>query len=222
MKKKIIILAAALILLTGCSTTYDLYLDENSITEKTYIYDNTKLLEELEYYDMDKGNEISIDLYANEVAAFEKDFKYEKEEIKTNNGNDFGYRYNNTYKYNEFNKSSMITDCYDKIEINSNDKISIKTSNEFKCFDKYSLLNDVTVKIHYTGKVLSTNANKKENGIYTWKITKDNYQNSSIVFNAEKVKTKVFSTFQLVGLIVFTILTIITYILYKRKNSGKV
>ena len=75
MKKKIIILAAALILLTGCSTTYDLYLDENSITEKTYIYDNTKLLEELEYYDMDKGNEISIDLYANEVAAFEKDFK---------------------------------------------------------------------------------------------------------------------------------------------------
>ena len=99
MKKKIIILAAALILLTGCSTTYDLYLDENSITEKTYIYDNTKLLEELEYYDMDKGNEISIDLYANEVAAFEKDFKYEKEEIKTNNGNDFGYRYNNTYKF---------------------------------------------------------------------------------------------------------------------------
>ena len=87
---------------------------------------------------------------------------------------------------------------------------------------KYSLLDDVTVKIHYTGKVLSTNANKKENGIYTWKITKDNYQNSSIVFNAEKVKTKVFSTFQLVGLIVFTILTIITYILYKRKNSGKV
>ena len=40
MKKKIIILAAALILLTGCSTTYDLYLDENSITEKTYIYES--------------------------------------------------------------------------------------------------------------------------------------------------------------------------------------
>lgn len=222
MKRKIIILATTLILLTGCSATYDLYLDKNNITERTYIYDSTKKLEGLEYYDMDKGNEISIDLYANEVAAFENNFKYEKEEIKTNNGNNFGYRYNTSYKYNEFNKLSAVATCYDKIEIKNDDNISVKTSNEFKCFDKYSLLEDVTIRIHYTGKVLNTNADKVENDIYIWKITKDNYKNSGIIFTAEKVKTKIFSTFQIVGLIILTILIVITYLLYKRKNSGKI
>lgn len=222
MKRKIIILATTLILLTGCSATYDLYLDKNNITERTYIYDSTKKLEGLEYYDMDKGNEISIDLYANEVAAFENNFKYEKEEIKTNNGNNFGYRYNTSYKYNEFNKLSAVAACYDKIEIKNDDNISVKTSNEFKCFDKYSLLEDVTIRIHYTGKVLNTNADKVENDIYIWKITKDNYKNSGIIFTAEKVKTKIFSTFQIVGLIILTILIVITYLLYKRKNSGKI
>lgn len=222
MKRKIIILATALILLTGCSATYDLYLDKNNITERTYIYDSTKKLEGLEYYDMDKGNEISIDLYANEVAAFENNFKYEKEEIKTNNGNNFGYRYNTSYKYNEFNKLSAVATCYDKIEIKNDGNISVKTSNEFKCFDKYSLLEDVTIRIHYTGKVLNTNADKVENDIYIWKITKDNYKNSGIIFTAEKVKTKIFSTFQIVGLIILTILIVITYLLYKRKNSGKI
>lgn len=222
MKRKIIILATTLILLTGCSATYDLYLDKNNITERTYIYDSTKKLEGLEYYDMDKGNEISIDLYANEVAAFENNFKYEKEEIKTNNGNNFGYRYNTSYKYNEFNKLSAVATCYDKIEIKNDGNISVKTSNEFKCFDKYSLLEDVTIRIHYTGKVLNTNADKVENDIYIWKITKDNYKNSGIIFTAEKVKTKIFSTFQIVGLIILTILIVITYLLYKRKNSGKI
>lgn len=222
MKRKIIILATTLILLTGCSATYDLYLDKNNITERTYIYDSTKKLEGLEYYDMDKGNEISIDLYANEVAAFENNFKYEKEEIKTNNGNNFGYRYNTSYKYNEFNKLSAVAACYDKIEIKNDGNISVKTSNEFKCFDKYSLLEDVTIRIHYTGKVLNTNADKVENDIYIWKITKDNYKNSGIIFTAEKVKTKIFSTFQIVGLIILTILIVITYLLYKRKNSGKI
>ncbi len=222
MKRKIIILATTLILLTGCSATYDLYLDKNNITERTYIYDSTKKLEGLEYYDMDKGNEISIDLYANEVAAFENNFKYEKEEIKTNNGNNFGYRYNTSYKYNEFNKLSAVAACYDKIEIKNDGNISVKTSNEFKCFDKYSLLEDVTIRIHYTGKVLNTNADKVENDIYIWKITKDNYKNSCIIFTAEKVKTKIFSTFQIVGLIILTILIVITYLLYKRKNSGKI
>lgn len=222
MKRKIIILATTLILLTGCSATYDLYLDKNNITERTYIYDSTKKLEGLEYYDMDKGNEISIDLYANEVAAFENNFKYEKEEIKTNNGNNFGYRYNTSYKYNEFNKLSAVVACYDKIEIKNDGNISVKTSNEFKCFDKYSLLEDVTIRIHYTGKVLNTNADKVENDIYIWKITKDNYKNSGIIFTAEKVKTKIFSTFQIVGLIILTILIVITYLLYKRKNSGKI
>lgn len=222
MKRKMIILATTLILLTGCSATYDLYLDKNNITERTYIYDSTKTLEGLEYYDMDKGNEISIDLYANEVAAFENNFKYEKEEIKTNNGNNFGYRYNTSYKYNEFNKLSMVAACYDKIEIKNDGNISVKTSNEFKCFDKYSLLEDVTIRIHYTGKVLNSNADKVENDIYIWKITKDNYKNSGIIFTAEKVKTQIFSTFQIVGLIILTILIVITYLLYKRKNSGKI
>lgn len=222
MKRKIIILATTLILLTGCSATYNLYLDKNNITERTYIYDSTKKLEGLEYYDMDKGNEISIDLYANEVAAFENNFKYEKEEIKTNNGNNFGYRYNTSYKYNEFNKLSAVAACYDKIEIKNDGNISVKTSNEFKCFDKYSLLEDVTIRIHYTGKVLNTNADKVENDIYIWKITKDNYKNSGIIFTAEKVKAKIFSTFQIVGLIILTILIVITYLLYKRKNSGKI
>lgn len=38
----------------------------------------------------------------------------------------------------------------------------------------------------------------------------------------EPTKAKMFSTFQIIGFVVFAILTIVTYFLYRKKNSGKV
>lgn len=222
MKKcKIGLLLFSLLITTGCSAKYDLYLDEN-IIENIYLYDDIKTLEELDYYDMNKGNEVYIDAYVEQVARFENKFDYKREEIRINENKDYGYKYSNSYKLKKYRDLSMVANCYDNIDISIDDNISLETSDEFKCFDKYSLLDEVTVNIYYSGNVINTNASKKDNNVYTWEINKENYQNSKIYFEAEKSKIKIISTFQAVGLVVFVLLIGITYFLYRKKNSGKV
>ena len=45
---------------------------------------------------------------------------------------------------------------------------------------------------------------------------------SKTVKYEEPTKAKTFSTFQIIGFVVFAILTNVTYFLYRKKNSGKV
>lgn len=75
--------------------------------------------------------------------------------------------------------------------------------------------------------VLENNAKKVEDNKYTWEITDSENVNIKLVVSKENkyeepAKAKTFSTFQIIGFVVFAILTIITYFLYKKKNSGKI
>ena len=75
--------------------------------------------------------------------------------------------------------------------------------------------------------MLNNNAKKVNGNKYTWTI--DNSNNVDIMLTVSKTvkyeeptKAKTFSTFQIIGFVVFAILTIVTYFLYRKKNSGKV
>ena len=92
-------------------------------------------------------------------------------------------------------------------------------------FIVYSNKIDINVISNY--EVLNNNAKKVNGNKYTWTI--DNSNNVDIMLTVSKTvkyeeptKAKMFSTFQIIGFVVFAILTIVTYFLYRKKNSGKV
>ena len=85
----------------------------------------------------------------------------------------------------------------------------------------------ININVTSNYEVMESNAKKIDGNKYTWII--DNSNNTNITLTVSKtvqyeepVKAKTFSTFQIIGFIVFAILTIITYFLYKKKNSGRV
>ncbi len=215
--RKVIILLICLLLLSGCSATYDLYVG-SMLSDEIFLYDDNDVLETSDNYDMEKGTENYIENYAYQVNLFDSNFDYDREQYS--NDKVSGYIYNYTYSYKNFSKKSMVYNCYDEINVDRGDNIVIKTSNEFKCFDKYSLLNDVTVNIHYSGKVIKNNADSVEDGVYTWNINKDNYANKPIYFEAVKFKKN--HTFEYIAGGVFLVLVIISLLLIFKINKKTV
>lgn len=218
MKKKIFLILLPL-LLTGCTINYDLVINENNISETI-----TGSVEKSEYEIKDTDTSLN-DFYVlinedvNPVIT-ENDL-YKKNIINTDNGIDYKYTY--TYKKN-YDKSRIINTCFENhIVDETEDYYNIKLSGQFYCL--YSDKIDINVTSNYV--VLENNADKVDGNKYKWTI--DNYDNVNIALTISKsvkyeepVKARVMSTFQIIGLIIFIVLTIITYFLYKKKNSGKI
>lgn len=211
--KKNIVLFIIMMLLTGCSAEYNLYL-EKEIDEETFIYENNDILNNLDYYDMDSSDDEYAEEYIYEVSKFEGNFNYKREEVTMDDAS--GYRYKAEYKYDKMEKESMIYDCYENIDISYKDNISLKTSNQFKCFEKFNMLENVTVKIYYNGKLINTNADSYENGIYIWKIDKNNYNNKPIILEVERNKENYI--FEIISCIIFIILSAIALLIYRKRN----
>lgn len=215
MKKKII-LFSILILLTGCSAEYNLYIGDKFTDDLLLTEDNEKVAN-MKNYNMEDNTIFYEENYAYQISVLENGFDYTREEISLNNKS--GYHYNYSYNIDEINKMSMIYDCYEDINVSKNKRVIIETSNEFKCFNKYNLLDDVTVKIHYKGKLIDTNADTIDDGTYIWKINKDNYANKKIYLETEAIKES--HTFDIIGAIILGILIIILLLLLKKFNSNK-
>lgn len=218
MKKKIFLILLPL-LLTGCTINYDLVINENNISETI-----TGSVEKSEYEIKDTDTSLN-DFYVlinedvNPVIT-ENDL-YKKNIINTDNGIDYKYTYN--YK-NNYDKSRIINTCFENHIIDeTEDYYNIKLSGQFYCL--YSDKIYINVTSNYV--VLENNADKVDGNKYKWTI--DNSDNVNIALTISKsvryeepVKAKAISTFQIIGLIIFIVLTIITYFLYKKKNSGKI
>ena len=221
MKNKLFLIIPLLILLSGCTVNYNLNIDKNSITENiTGTVTNEEITPEVE--GRTDVNPKYYYLYLNDSALInDSNEKYTKEITDINNGKSFKFNY--TYKGN-YDKSVVINNCFENHVVEETDTYyRIELNGKFSCL--YSDKIDINVTSNY--EVLDNNAKKVYGNKYTWTI--DNSDNVNILLTVSKTvkyetprKAKAFSTFQIVGLIVFVILTIITYILYKRKNSGKI
>ena len=140
--------------------------------------------------------------------------------------NDFNYK----VELKDFRKNSNPEIECTVVDIGENSSLvetdeyyNIKLSGGFYCL--YSNKIDINVISNY--EVLNNNAKKVNGNKYTWTI--DNSNNVDIMLTVSKTvkyeeptKAKTFSTFQIIGFVVFAILTIVTYFLYRKKNSGKV
>lgn len=214
-KKRIIILLLPL-LLTGCTINYDLVINQNNIKETI-----TGSVKESEYEtkETDTGlNELYVLINEDVTPLINDDDLYKKNIINTNTGIDYEYTY--TYK-NNYAYSRVINTCFENHTITETETYyKINLSGNFYCL--YSDKIDINVTSNYV--VMENNADKVDGNVYKWTIDDPFDVNIALtvaknVKYEEPVKAKTFSTFQLIGLIVFIVLTIITYFLYKKKNS---
>lgn len=89
----------------------------------------------------------------------------------------------NKYKFKEYvGEIESILNCYDLSKVNNVDgEITILTSDEFKCFDLYPDLENITLKIKSNHKLLETNADRIDKHTYYWDINRDNFNNRKIL-----------------------------------------
>lgn len=218
-KIKIVVVFVVLLLLTGCTINYDLTINENSIDEKISGSVNKS---EYQLNDEDTSPNLFYTLINSDVPALvvgDDLYKKDISELEDKLNYNYSYTYNNN-----FDKSRIINSCFENRIISETDKYyHIKLSGKFYCL--YSDKININVTSNY--EVIDNNADKINGNKYVWTIDNSNDVDILLTISKEEkyeepVKAKMFSTFQIVGLIVFALLTIITYILYKRKNSGKI
>ena len=222
MKKKIIILIILLLSVTGCTTDYNLIVEDDFITENivaTIPYTSNNQSTKEKKTKIEADNQVIPFLKNPQYVFDEKDgITYNKTVQKDKNNN---YIVNLYYKYsfNDYLKSKAYNRCFQESYINKekNGNIPIVFKGKFYCLygDK------INVNITSSRKVLGNNADQVNGDTYTWVIDSSNMDNTDIqiVFSNEKISnpSNIISLI-LVGIIIIIIIVDIN-IVKKKKNQ---
>lgn len=232
MKKiKYILLIFLISIVTGCTFEYNIKInrefiseegnvknfDESTWTEQNYLGTGKTYTEiinnKLKTYEVVyKTDEESY------INPYEKNDNYEYYNTELINNTDvYGIKYFYKGQLEKYKDTRIINMCYDSVSVNSTkDIFSISTSDVFNCFDIYTELDKVEVNIttSWDYKVINSNADKEENGKYTWIITRENASNKPIEIELKKV-----INWRLILIITVPIIAaiVIIYFILKRK-----
>lgn len=189
--KKIVLCLIIMLCLTGCSIEYNIEITKDDFNESTTIMTDTRMTETYQneslenilskisnnYYEPIYFNDENYDYYVGgkqdnvvfyDISPFQKDYF-------------LGVNLKHNFKYNDIYRSNIIKNCFNELSIqNSDNYILLRTDNNCKAFREYSLLENITINIKTSLEVIASNADKVENGIYTWVITRENYGNKSV------------------------------------------
>lgn len=198
--KKILTLIM-LILLTGCSCSYELTIENNKIFESLKI------------------NGVKTEVPADVDLSNLSNANYNKE-LKEN-----VLSYSTDYSMDNY-KNSLLLTCFDSYNIQSTDNTYvIRTGKKFKClpyqYNDFDLLNyeKLEIKIKTNHKVIKNNANKVNNNTYYWFIDKNNIDNTEIYFEIEKDVKNFTIEFLAIFIILILICGVIIYYIVKTKSE---
>ena len=220
--KKIVILAAVIILITGCSVKYKLTINEDlSIIEEASLTGTDKFFEN--YYKSTKINVVNtlLDVYKDVLS--ENNYKYEVIEDKIPYVN-VSRKYTNVNDY--INNSKLFNGYFDEIKYTENGNIKrIETigyndnnSNDPERFDIKEL--KISIKCPYVVKNHNASDVNEETNTYFYELSKDNDYKIVLEFdaskkfnpNSEKIRLLIICFFILIG-------TWVAIIVNKQKNK---
>lgn len=177
--KKIFMLLALMVLLTGCSANVNLTVTSNSIEEEIIInaYSDSDTTKAQVYTSFRKY----IPVFANvPLSDTEPDTKkdgveyYGRREQDLGSGYRFNYKYK--YKFEDYKNSRSLKFGYNSSTIQKNpvDKqIVISTEKAaINYFEQYPALETITVNIKSSYKMLKNNADFVNGNTYTWVLRK--------------------------------------------------
>jgi len=220
--KKLWLLLLFTFLITGCDATYKIEIYNDTVTEKVTPWYNS--------------SEVSGDIYEYTRELSQKyddngDFLTHDSKKNVKNKNQIGIELTNKYKGIEDFKdnSKIINYCYiaQNITQYEKDSITLKTSQEFTCFNEIEELENVTIAIKSNHKLKETNADKIKGHTYYWYINKENYQNkpiSLILYSDKHVWNYDNEILKRLGLIILVIggtvlVAFSSYKIYKKKEE---
>lgn len=186
MKKiNIIILFSLMILLSGCSATYELEIGDGFVNEKT-ILNLTK--DEMVEFNSDGNNKYQKVYYndSNDTAAEGTTLPIKGVTYYdfSNNNNQISYEYK--YDYNSFIRSSFSRYGFldYKFRVNNNE-IHLKTTEGFALNEN---LSNVTIKIKSKYEVMNSNADKVDGDTLIWYIDSSNAETKYLIADYTMIK----------------------------------
>lgn len=223
---KYILISLLLVLLTGCTATYNLDIDKDNNIKETVILKET--------YDVLFTYTTSPSEYVtSELDSVKNEGTYNSYDIKSYVEDNFGYgvgekTYFNFENYK--NNSIIISEMFEDISVYKEDSIVtilMKPKDEFIYFEENSeysaLLDKVDIKINLPFKVTQSNADNTNENEYTWTIKKDgSLKEIQISYDISKLNTKPISitTWIIIGMVGF-LLVISLYIYIRYKMSSR-
>ena len=227
--KKILILLILMISLTGCEAVYNLDINSNTFTEELILTTNDKSSKSQKTVNVALKSKIPVDdnYYKPEVNFKQNNLKY-YQISKIDTDNELGARYKANLTKEEYLTSTLVKEHFPNFKLNETGNIiSLNLGKKENIFDNYPDLDKLTINITINNKVTKHNADGVNNNIYTWNLTKDNYNKKEIYLNYNKnekhseTEEEKFSyniIFIIIGII---IISFTTYIAIKTKNTGK-
>lgn len=205
--------------LTGCTIDYSVKFDGDIVNERISGYVTDK-----EIGDGSKGTGLNIYydlLYSDQYALTEGEDLYTKNIIDKKNKiqYEFSYVYDDNY-----NKSMILDSCYENVFFDDDDDFYyIYLSGDFYCM--YADKININVTSEYA--IIDSNANKIKDNNYIWIIKDQNDADINLTISKtlkhQKNNTKNgMDTFRIIAFVILIILSIITYLLYKKKNSDEI
>ena len=220
--KKIIFIVVFTILLTGCSSQYNLKFEDGKISEEIVTTisnsDIPKLTPEDEALGLELDDPITPFIEMDQYPfADNEDIKYDKTVNKTVSSTIVTLKYD--YTLDEYNKSQAKKLCFQSSSFSDG-----KTGAFFSASGKFYCLYGDEVQINFTTdrKVTEHNADKVNGNTYTWIINRDNQDNVNIDIKMPKEEiitqeTKTNFTLLIIGLIIL----VSGLFLYMKFKQGK-
>ncbi len=224
--KKICGLVLLIFLLSGCSASYNITIDNNNeFEENLYVFSETdKEVENIKKYKMPVLVDAN-DSTGSETIEKVDGYKYYDISKEPNYINLF-----TTFKNKEYSNSNIIRSCfkYFNFALDEDNYYIISTSRGFTCIDKYPDLSNVTISIKLPNSVIDVNTENINGDTYTWNINRSNAKNTSIYLKykpkeinsngSKEEKNELFYVLILLGVLV---VLLIIFIISKKRKLNK-
>ncbi len=237
--KKIILLLGMVILLSGCSATYDIEIYNNDINEQLSFWDDSSKIVELD--GEEEGTEEQIEplnygkmvdnFYKEQVQAFDNEGSIFLKQKKLTDHYKYGIKY--SYKYSTDNyKNAYIPNTLIKyFNFLKEKNIYILSTGEGATADIYNehkTLDNLTIHLKTNHKVKNNNADRVDGYNYYWDINRSNYTDKKIYIELDtkdKVNNyegEITTTIIIVLSIAIFALIVIIFLNKKRKSNNKI
>lgn len=212
MKRKFLILIL-LLLLTGCSTNYNLKVSNNSFKENIDLVIEKNIEVEATDEIIEKDDQVTP--FLNEkTASLTTNDKFYKKKVKDL---DNYAQVQMSYKYteDEFKNANSINLCFEYPELDFNENYYIHLQGEFYCLYGDS----IDIKIETKNKVYSNNADKVDGNTYIWHINSENIDYVDIEIDIDKGVSTYDIIFVVISVIALISLLFIGIKLYKNNKE---
>lgn len=201
--KKNILFIILILLLCGCSATYNLEIKDDNYNEEIVTsipIDQLSDYEEL----LDSSHYVKTTL--NSSIVYKSSDESDDENKVT--------KYTHSYSFDEY-QTSLNNKCFDNLKLDYDDNYYSLLGVGFNCFGEFDISADsyqINIKTDYN--VLNNNADKVKGNTYTWNFNKDNYVGKTIVFQYSKAKVNPSITKTIIPVVISFVISILLIILF--------